>query len=351
MTLLEILVVLALVGILMGLGIGGYLRLGRQGVWQAEVGRVLSAINRVRNASRAHPAALEVMAGDPEKGLNGIRGMEFDRLFYSQCEPPEPGEDAGVLQGAMDRNGSLPGGVKFENGVIGKCLDLGGVGAVDCGDHPAYDVTDGISISLWVFPSSLRGGTLVQRGPNLGVSLVPAGDALTVLFELGLTQGKDAAPGKAPSSAVPESHTYQPKALRVREKQWIRIVVAYERTPEGGTVTIAADQGFGPVEHLRVEEKGSMLAMVPSRGAELLLGGGRIPFHGMNDDVRIDGVIGEEPRPFAAGVKVLGPSRRIRFLSGKLDPARHQQAETIVLVSGDRRREIVIGLEGSVLEK
>ena len=47
-TLVEILVVLALMATLMGLGISMYTNLGKQGVFTASVGRVLSTVNRVR---------------------------------------------------------------------------------------------------------------------------------------------------------------------------------------------------------------------------------------------------------------------------------------------------------------
>jgi hypothetical protein len=48
---------------------------------------------------------------------------------------------------------------------------------------------------------------------------------------------------------------------------------------------------------------------------------------------------------------VEGKSRRIYFLNGKLDPTRHARSESLVLLFGRRRKEIVIGLEGNIEQK
>ena len=45
------------------------------------------------------------------------------------------------------------------------------------------------------------------------------------------------------------------------------------------------------------------------------------------------------------------PSRRIYYLNGKLDPTRHSRPESLVLLFGNRRKTIVIGLEGNIEQK
>jgi uncharacterized protein YkwD len=56
----------------------------REDLHKAE-SQVLSAINRVRNSSMTHPAALQVNAGDPDKGQeNSVRGVEFVTMAASR---------------------------------------------------------------------------------------------------------------------------------------------------------------------------------------------------------------------------------------------------------------------------
>lgn len=358
-TLVELLVVLALMATLMGLGISMYANLGKQGVFTASVGRVLSTINRVRNSSMTHPAAIQVNAGDPEKGQeNSVRGIEYVPMFQSQCEPPPSGETD--MAGALDRNGILPPGAAFREGVIGKALFLDSGGAVDCGDHPAYDATEGVSIDVWVHPLSSSGGTLVRRGDGLGLYLTRGQNGLGIRFELAFSTGGTGAPaapgsgGIPPASTRPESTIVDIKKFDAREVaipvgRWSRVVASYDRRD----VVISLDLGRGPVEKFRTEERHPL---APTRKSRLYVGGGGgdgSSFRGGIDDIRIEGVLGENYEPFPPDVRVRAEkkSNRIRYLGGKLDPAWHTTAQTIVLEYGKRRREIVIGLEGNIVSK
>ena len=345
-TIIELLVVLTLMAALLGLGISMYTNLGRQGVFTASAVRVLSTLNRVRNSSMTHAAGLQVNAGDPQKGQeNSVRGVEFITMCSTQCEPPGQGEPD--LQGALDRNGILPPGAVFKEGVIGKGLFLEGGGAVDFGNHPAYDATEGVSVDVWVYPANNGGGTLVHRGEGLGLYLVRQGEGLTVRFELAFAAGPVTPGGAKPESAIVETRRFEPRGLEIPVKKWSRIVASYDRF----FVTVAVDTGRGPVEKLRERET---QPLAPSRTTSLYVGGGGgqgASFRGGIDDLRIEGVLGEAYEPFPPQVLVDGPTRRIRFAAGKLDPAYHTRPEVLVLRYGRRERKIVIGLEGNVTDK
>jgi hypothetical protein len=286
--------------------------------------------------------------------------VEFVTMFASQCEPPP--DKSTELEGALDRNGSLPPGFAFREGVIGQALFLDNGGAVDCGDHAAYDATEGVAVDVWVRPTSEAGGTVVRRGDGLALALYHTPDGLGIRFELSFAVVPGAAASAptatpAPVQAKPESvivqpGRFEPKGVVVPLDRWTRIVASYDRS----NVTVAVDLGRGPVERLRQKEKS---ALAPSRKSHLFLGGGGQgqSFRGGIDDVRIEGVLGEAYEPFPPGIVVLGPTRRIRFVGGKLDPAYHTQPDTIVLRQGNmkdpprREKKIVIGLEGNVTDK
>jgi hypothetical protein len=256
--------------------------------------------------------------------------------------PPRGGADAGrILPAALDRDAELPGAARFVPGVLGQALYLEGGGRVDCGNHPAYDATEGISIELWVHPLSDRGGVLVQRGTGFAAALDKRAEGLTPRFDLNFASGTADEKGNL-TSVVAESRTFEAKGAIVPVKRWSRVIFTYDRS----AVTIAVDTGRGPVERLRVEEKATLL---PSKDARLFLGGGEAAaFHGYIDDVRVDGVLAGAAQPLPREMRVVGPSRRIHFLRGRLHPAHHSRAESIVLESGKRRREILVSTEGVV---
>jgi len=353
-TLIEILVVLALMATLMGLGISMFTNLGKQGVFTASIGRVLSTVNRVRNSSMTHPAALQVNTGDPDRGQeNSVRGIEFVPMFQTQCEPPPQGTTE--IQAAMDRTGTVPSGATFRDGVIGKAIFLEAGGAIDCGDHAAYDATEGVSIDVWIHPTSNAGGTLVRRGESLGLYLTRGATGLGVRFELGFAavQGTAAAAAGAKGaaadgqSAIVETRRFEARDCGIPANKWTRIVASYDRSH----VVIAVDYGRGPVEKLRQGEKAPL---APAKKTRLYVGGGGgdgASFKGGIDDLRIEGVLGEGNEPFAPQVRVTGKVNRIYFLGGKLDPTRHTSNQTITIEYGKRKRVIEIGMEGNIVSK
>jgi hypothetical protein len=346
-TIIELLVVLALIAALMGIGVSMFMNLGKQGVFTATVSRVLSTLNSVRNSSMSYPAALQVSAGDAEKGeLNGVGGVQFVPMWQSQCEMPPADGDESTLLGALDRNGTLPAGAVFRDGVIGRALFLEGGGAVDCGNYSVYDATEGIAVDLWVFPTSVAGGTLVRRGESLTLALTRQSEGLGIRLDLGFAS-LSGVPGESISSAIREGRNFEPKGVLLPVNRWSRVVATYDRNH----VTILVDTGRGAVEKLRAAEKAPLS---PQVDANLYIGGGGgagRTFKGGIDDVRLDGVLVSDFQPFPAGVSVDGPTRRIRFVNDKLDPAYHTGPESLVLRYGQRKREIVIGLEGNVVSK
>jgi hypothetical protein len=343
-TLIELLVVLTLMATLLGLGVSMYLNLGKQGVFTASAARILSTINRVRNSSMTHPAALQIHSGDPDKGQeNSIRGVEYVPMWASQFEPPPEGEP---IQGALDRNAPVPSGAVFKDGVVGKALFLEGGGVVDCGNHPAYDATEGVSVDLWVYPTLNASGTLVYRGEALVLSLSRGMDGPGIRFELTFAVGPAGEPGKG-DSAIAESRKFEIPDAALPLNRWSRIIASYDRN----FVLVAVDTGRGPVERYRERETHPL---APARKANLFLcggGGSGGAFRGGIDGVRIDGVLGEAYEPLPPTVRVSSPRTRIWFRDGRLDPAYHTLPETIILTYGKRTKTIVLGLEGNVSSK
>ncbi len=262
------------------------------------------------------------------------------------------------MQGALDRNGILPGSASFREGVIGKALFLEG-GAVDCGNYPAYDATEGVSVDLWVYPTANASGTLVRRGEGLGLYLVRQGEGMGVRFELSFAAVSGSAatatpagtPSAKPESIIVETRRFEARGAGIPVNRWTRILASYDKSRADRNVQIFVDFGRGPVEKLAQKEHARL---APSSKVHLYLGGGGgdgSSFRGGIDDVRVQGILGESYEPFPPQVMVVGPSRKLYFTGGKLDSAHHTLAQTLVIRYGKREKTLVIGTEGNIVSK
>jgi prepilin-type N-terminal cleavage/methylation domain-containing protein len=146
-TLLELMVTMAIAASLMGLGAGLFTTMGRRTAAENALASTSSIVVNVRNASSRFPAMIAV---DPEAGTVQAMAQEvrqelhFDpRAFEGVAEPQYA---KGIEGRDCDWLGASP---EPTSGRVGGALRLSG-GRVDCGNYAAYDVTDGISVELYV---------------------------------------------------------------------------------------------------------------------------------------------------------------------------------------------------------
>jgi prepilin-type N-terminal cleavage/methylation domain-containing protein len=320
-TLMELMVTMAISATLMGMGAGLFLSMGKRTASDNALASISSAIMNVKNASSRFPAMLVVdpAAGTVQAMAQEVRQeLHFDpRLMEGQQTPVVEagieGRDCNLMGNTIDPNG----------GRVGGGLRLGG-GKIDCGAYAAYDVTDGLTVELWMKPDSAGSADLITKGDALKVRL-EAGSRISASIQV---QDEHGAEKVTFSAAIP----------MVRANQWMGVRIAYDRT----ALTISTDNGFGWVVRGRKEE-GRRLA--PARDASLMVGG----YSGMIDDFRFAGVHSTDPVVMPQGVKLVGTKpQTIHFVGGRLDPANHMGPARVALETAGRRTTLEIAQNGAL---
>ena len=326
-TLLELMVTMAIAASLMGIGVGAFLTMGKRSASENALASLQAMIVGVRNSSSKFPAMLVVdPVSDPSAGKRAtIQGLaqevrqelHFDpRAVEGQAAPVTANGIEGLTCDFMG-NQLQPTG-----GRVGGALLLGG-GKVDCGSYAPYDVTDGLTIELWMNPSDpLAGADLVTKGDAIKIRLEGANRimaSVTVAAEHG---GEKV----AVSGVIPP----------VRVGHWTGVRLSYDRT----RLSIATDVGLGFVERAAKDES---RRLIPSPEATLAVGG----FVGLLDDFRFAGVHSTEPVPMPDGVKLIGTKPIvIHFRDGRLDPACHMGAQRVAMEFSGKRTTLEIAING-----
>lgn len=322
-TLMELLVTLTLAAVLLSFGAGAFLSLGKRTAYQQAMADSAGLVNKVRNASVRFPAAIVT---EPEnRVLYGRTEQVLQELHFE----PRPGEGdevtfANGING-LEVDASL-GTLEERGGRVGGGLRVNG-SAVDCGDYPAYDVLDGISLEIWVRPERLTPCTLIDKGNAFSVRFIPSRSSARVEARIGVDD-KGMRDETAVTADIPV----------VAENEWVGIYVAYDRK----TLTVSTDHGFGPVERNSVPESRPLR---PDTDAVLRVGADVI---GVIDDFRFGGVTVEDPITMPKEVELDGPGRTIHFRGGKLDGRQHPGVEQIRLRSGPQITVLEIGQSGTV---
>jgi prepilin-type N-terminal cleavage/methylation domain-containing protein len=322
-TLMELLVSLTLAAVLLGLGAGAFLQLGKRTAYQQALADGAGLVNKVRNASVRFPAALVT---DPEaRTMYGRTEQVLQELRFE----PRPGEGDEIVFGnginGLEVDASL-GQLVERGGRVGGGLRVSG-SAVDCRDYAAYDVIDGISLEVWVQPERLTACTLIDKGNHFAVRFMPSRGGARVEARVGVDD-KGMRDEAALTAEIPA----------VAEGEWVGIFVGYDRK----ALTISTDHGFGPVERKSIPET---RPMKPDTDANLRVGA---DFLGVIDDFRFGGVTTEDPIMLAQDVELDGPGRTIHFRGGKLDGRLHPGVESIRLRSGPQVTVLEIGQSGTV---
>jgi prepilin-type N-terminal cleavage/methylation domain-containing protein len=322
-TLMELMVTMAIAASLMGLGAGIFLSMGKRTAGDNALASVSGLLINVRNASSRFPAAIRI---DPttDGHVGTVTGMaqevrqelHFDpRTIEGRSEPLTPW---GIEGRDCDANGAT---VETTHGRVGGALRLAG-GTVNCRRYAAYDVTDGLTVELWIKPDNLSSADLVTKG-----------DALTVRLEGSRRIGVKVT---VQSDHGPEPITESCEVPLIRTDRWTGVRVSYDRNE----LSIWTDDGFGFAKRgAKVEHR----PLAPAPDADLQVGG----YSGLLDDFRFAGVHSELPLRMPAEVTLLGDKpKTIYFVGGQLDPAIHRGSETISLRFAGRITSLEISNNG-----
>jgi prepilin-type N-terminal cleavage/methylation domain-containing protein len=327
-TLLELMVTMALAAMLLALGASTFVSMGRQTAYNAALSDIAGLVNRARNSSSRNPATLVV---DPETGtVHAFTDEIVQELHFEPRPSSEPGQEPTWPMGVDGLDCQVVGGqLDPRGGRVGGGLRLSG-GSVNCGTYAPYDVTEGLSVELWVKLEQRGRATLVEKGQVLTVQLdasaVREGGRLNVRLgvrDKGLTERVERVVDLPP----------------VRLGEWLGVYVTYDRRE----LVVSTDEGYGRVVRDRWAEDRQL---VVDADAPLVVGGQGLD--GWVDDFRFGGIHTAEPLVLPNVVAFVPPRRTIRFVNGRLDPELHPAPAELRLVYEGRVTVIEIGQNGQV---
>lgn len=323
MTLLELLLTMALMGVVLGAGLGVFASLdfGRR----AALGLVQNVIRAARNSAvaRAAPARVRI---DRSAGTISAEAMSVIGTWHFERES---------LAGAFELDGRLAGAVLIDDGYIGRGLSLalsrGAFARFDVERDPSFDLRDGFALDCAVRLLSADPGRILNLGGVMGLSLESEG-ALRAWFvpEVAGQTGEPRAGGRifvdAPSGA-----------LGVGE--WRRVRFEYDRR--------VARLFIDGVEAARTDESMPVWRLQ----GPLVVGDSQASFAGALDALVIAAVSASESAalPDTVLFGADAPSEILFDARGHLDREVHKQPVQFELAFEDgESARVTVGLYGTV---
>jgi len=316
-TVLELLVTLALISLVMGVGVGVFLNLTPSSTLSAGNALVESLLRSARNFCRAHDTEAVVVADFDRHEVYALALRAVGQWHF---------EDAGTT-GAFGRDGTIADSKIVEGGTVGKCLRPGKRGEVDCGVSVAFDPTEGIGLFADVRPERDEPGTIFAKGGGYWLSIDKD-------FHLhGGVGVSDSGRSEARSAVQAESGD-----IRLVPERWARVGLIYN----GVDLRLY----INAMEVARVQEGRKMC---PDPEARLRISAAERPFPGLIDEATVYAVSGGDRRQLPKGVVLAEGDRMIRFdATGRLDPRFHLKPAVLVLKGQNRTARIEVGLYGTV---
>ena len=323
-TLIEMLLVIALMALVLGIGIGMFSRLDLGD--RVALALVQDALRSAHNFSVARSAPARVRI-DAATGTIEAEGMLVIGTWHFEAHPPV---------GAFGLEGSAQGGHLVEDGFQGRALSFEGEASrsraeIPVQDDPAWNLREGFSVRCALRAAKDRGGAVLALGETLGLETkadggVQAWFSPEVDSERGVVSRGGRIPIEAPASTlVPDRWS---AVEVVYDRRFLRIVV------DGACA--AEVQETAPVS--KVE---TALVLSPSSS----------PFPGAMDNLSVSAVAARATSVLPKGARFAqGTPAEILFApGGGLDRSAHREPAKFALELEDGRRvPVVVNLFGTV---
>ena len=316
LTLLELLLVLAILAVVLGSGLGTFAAL-RVGPRQA--GAVVQSA--LRSASSA--------AAEQGDGASVRFDVAASRLWVERLQTVGTWHFEGDLEGAFGLRGDGRG-LEFEDGWIGRALRFSGAptstAAIAVRDDPAFDLSLGFAFDVFVRRAGDGGGRVFDLGRVVVLDVGARGD-VRVRF----TPDNDRGQGGGVVLRSP--------AGLVAPGRWVRVGAGYD-----GARFWLEVEGI-PIEILEVRGR-----VAPLNGP-LILSDPAHPFSGALDRLVVRALVRGEPIDLPKGQRFgEGTAERVVFDGdGRLERAEHATPARVELVGDDGASHTLrIGRHGMV---
>lgn len=327
LTLLELLLVMAILGLVLGGGLGLFaaLDLGKR---QA-VGLVKNVVRSAQNTAIATQAPARVRIDTKDGEAGGWLRAEALRVIGTWHFEGRDVKGFGM-------EGAAPGELFSEDGFVGEALRFvgafGEAAVIPVNLDPAFDLTDGFALECALRWEDAGGGKAVAIGSSVALELGRTG-ALRGRFRAAV-EGAGAGQARRGAPVVVET---PPGALS--PERWSVVRLAYDR--EELTLTVDGVPLARTVE----------TAPVWQVEGPLQLSDGTRPFPGSIDALVVSAVVADEPVVLPETVRFgKGTPALVHFAAGGgLDRRRHPEPVRIGLVFDDGTEALVaVGMYGTV---
>lgn len=335
-TLIELVIVLAILGAIAGISIGVYQKIAGMNVLPAAASQVSSVIRAARNYSVSSGLPSRVYIDAEEQTITAF-GYELVAAWsFEDLEPLEVGSrlplDRDVV-GAFAERAVPQGEIEVAAGRIGRAIALLDEGAsLVAPRRPRYDAPRGFSLEAWVqlWPRALEKGegsdrrgawsdprrveryAVVTRPGSFEMGLLGDGSLYAVIGDAERPESDDAFAASTASGAV-VGH------------RWTHVRASFDGIELLLEVDgIARDWAPDRFEKVDPRDWPPLPERVPPSDHDLMISHPNRFFYGVVDEVKVR--IALEPRSYELPYQVgfLDPSRQLRFDSrGSLDPVHH----------------------------
>ncbi|HLF93921.1 MAG TPA: LamG-like jellyroll fold domain-containing protein [Planctomycetota bacterium] len=312
MTLLEILTVIIIFSVLLAFSVMFLRNANRDLGVNASANTVQSVLRGAHQVARSNSAPAWVVLNVPSNTVYVLAKETVGEWHL---------EDA---SGAFGRNATISGGATVP-GRVGQGVRLSGSGTIQCGEVPVYAPDQGVAIELWYQRKRGGRGILCTIGEQAEVASEADGRVTARVGAVNVASGN----------------------VRVPVDAWCYLQLVYSgrdlrlllnRAPVGS----AAGRG----------------AWTP--GGSLVVGDGRNGFNGIVDEIRLSLIVPRDAVPLASECVldfpqgfVVPPDGEVVIAfdgEGRLDPALHAAPVRFGIKSPADRRDIVVGLSGTLLK-
>lgn len=323
-SLIELLLVVALVATMLGIGLGLFARidLGDR-IARSQVQNVLRSAHNWAVARQA-PARVVI---DAKAGVLRAEGLQTIGTWHFEREP---------LEGALELDGANLGGRIAVGGFQGNCLSFAGTPSrsraeIPVHKDPAYDFTSGFQVRCAVRTSGLSGGALLDLGGSVGLETLDAGAVRAWFSSLTVDERGETKRGP-PVTITTDRGALLPERWALVEAQYDRRV--FRVLVDGAPLVEVAEE-----------------AAVTKPDRALVLSPGVTAFPGAIDNLVIAAVAAADVTELPKGVEFGAKTPAVIAFApgGALDRERHREPARFTLVFEDGREEtIVVGLYGTV---